>query len=387
MSYDYEEITIPNGRVDRIDFWISPPVLYSVIRTVDRLSHYLSARSVQVLSVVERIRDRVEIEEIRTDVRSDLVTVAIDSTYTIPYLELIGGNLAIVAAGFVRYPALKKGINSYATATIVLDDEVQNFENYVSKIAQYMERKVLHKLLRKLERGYRFDLVAIDGSILPAPLPFALPSGIKGRSESKVGKVLSKSFLLMKEIIKLARKHNVAIVGIIKRVRTRFFSVILGEKAPVNDKVIASLILKPSTYLVLGKLGNIVREYVKYVRGLSLREVDEVRDVLPEVNDIDIVFYRSSRSLYMQSTKVEVLNFSNIDLRDIISYLCIHTTHTGVPHFMDMVDTYIRCESRVLPHVQQILESKVIEKGGLSILTGFTNPQKMYLYRDQVHSR
>jgi len=387
VSYDYEEITIPNGRVDRIDFWISPPVLYSVIRTVDKLSQVLSTKSTKVLTAVGKVKDRVEIKEIRTNIGTDLVTVAIDSTYTIPYLELIGGNLAIVAAGFVRYPALKKGINSYATATIVLDDEVQNFENYVSKIAQYMERKVLYRLLKKLERGYRFDLVAIDGSILPAPLPFALPSGIKGRSESKVGKVLSKSFLLMKEIIKLARKHNVAIVGIIKRVRTKYFSIILGEKAPVNDKVIASLLLKPSTYLVLGKLGSIVREYVKYVRGLSLKEVDEVRDALPEVDDIDVVFYRSPMSLYMQSTKVEILNFSNVDLHDIISYLCIHTTHTGVPHFMDMVDAYIRCESKVLPHIQQILESKVIEKGGLPILTGFTNPQKMHLYRDQFHSR
>ncbi len=234
-----------------IEFWIEPPLLLSIQSDVKKMLD--EGVDSQVLTLVRELRrvieDRGLIKGIGSSTKA-FNAYAIDSSYpTPPPLELIGGVMTVLSYGYVGY--LNGSYDRYMTGEVVFED-VSEFERVITRRAQVRERELAIKLLRDKARGGRkggVDLVILDGEIPVHPLPYNLPveGGVLARVTNVVG-----------DLLELAMKTKTPIIGVVKRVRSRFLSVLTNECLPMNDKLIASLVLSNGEYMVLGNYGDIL---------------------------------------------------------------------------------------------------------------------------------
>ncbi|RLE51640.1 MAG: hypothetical protein DRJ33_05505 [Candidatus Methanomethylicota archaeon] len=251
---------------------------------------------------------------------------------------------------------------------MIFSDREIGFENLVSRRSKEMELEVAISLLKMKKKDEAcFELLALDGRILPPPHPYFTVHHVA------------------KKFIELAKETRTTVVGIVKRAHTRYLSTLAGKETPVNDKVIMSWILNPGEYVSLGKLLNIIPSYVRYLA--ENKEEERYVKTLkkhPELGEVEVLFYKpKTPTLYRQATKVELLNYGKLDTDALISYLSSSTSPNGVPFFIDQVDEYVRFEAKALGIVQQIIEAELAKLRGVEgfIFSGYTNPQKAYLFR------
>lgn len=212
-------------------------------------------------------------------------------------------------------------------------------------------------------------------------------------------------------MLNLAEKSKTTIVGVVKRVRSRYLSIYAGHCLSTNDKLMASLLLNKGEYISLGNYGSVLPQWlqINYMdcetkRGMSREEaerrlnegIENLKRVfngdggrlkgIPKVADTELIFYKAP--ITAVATKLEVLDLGGIGVPNLVGYLSSQTTNTGYPYLLDLVDTYVRVDSRLLDYVKSLLtryaglsisDSNVKEL--INTLLQLTNPQKAYLYR------
>jgi len=392
-----------------LEVWIDPSLLNGVVSDARRLAR--EKRAEVALEEAEYVRSKVEPRRIREVEAGKYDVYSVDSSYVSPPMELVGGVLTILTYGYV---GVVNGVyDRWMSGSIVFED-VGDFERSISRIALIKEREVAIKLLQRKARGStKVDVLILDGEIPIHPLPYNLASeeGKYRRVNYVVGKLLEQ-----------ALKTKTTIVGVVKRVRSKLFSLILGRCSSVNDKVIASMILEEGSYVVLGAYREILPKWVEMnyaycdakrfnVRAEDvlacaregrrsegvveklcrriLEGLDNVERVLNSsehpalryLGDVSIAFYKAPRTSL--ATKVEVLDFGGHGVDEIVSFLAsITSPTTGYPVILDVVDSYVRARPELLNYALNLLIKESDEVGGriLPLLLQLTNSQKSYLY-------
>lgn len=383
-----------------IDLWIEPPLLNAIYEDTRGIAKRLDASS--IMGEVKAIRDSLSgrIGKVAYVDKDRYFVYAIDSSFPPTPLELIGGVITIVSYGYVGWVGGKADV--YVTGNVLFEDSSE-LERSIEVYSKIKEREVAVKLLKSKMSGKRgIDMVVLDGEIYIHPLPYNLPAreGVRRRVEEVLDNLLS-----------LAEKTNTTIVGVVKRVRSRYLSIMVNHCLPSNDKLVMSLVLRKGEYVNLGKFSEILPNWlrVNYTdcevkRGMA-RELAESRLAeglenlkrvfsgdggrlkgIRRVADTEVVFYKATNTDV--ATKLEVLDFGNLGVDNIVGYLASQTTLTGYPYLLDLVDTYVRVDPRLLDYVRSRIVGEVeardrpedIRKIIITLLQ-LTNPQKAYLYR------
>lgn len=327
----------------------------------------LGKTTTKLVNEIEKVRDIVSV--IRDITRSkftintakefkELCYAAVDSSYTAPAIELIGGYLGIVVVSTVLY-GLK-------CSKCIVDAKAYTdlwFSNDLTSIyAKYYERLTTLKLLKMKEGGeLYFDVLLVDGELIPRTSTTHLEKDI-----------LSKVIELTSKVIELADKTDTALVGILKRSYARDITNILGfHDLRLNDRAIMSLILKPNEYLIVGAHCDIYDELRRLKGKLGVNEewlnarlkwYEILIRNIPIGYAVKLAFYRAPKTLYPTTTKVEYLTSNSLDEDALLSSLIHISTATGIPAPIDYADALSIVTKELKQTVYQKLLVEVAKK-------------------------
>ncbi|MEM3989808.1 MAG: DNA double-strand break repair nuclease NurA [Desulfurococcaceae archaeon] len=374
------------------------PVPLIVLRGVEKEAARI-ASSLNVSRVIaerERIRTMLYSLGLLGEVNSysgrSPCVLAIDTSFTSPPLELVGGRLLLIVRSYVIQgcKCLKELQSSSSEGFIRFSDAAEYIAPIYSKI---YERKFVKEVLELKKAGEaQVDLVLIDGELFPRT-----PPGFESNAKSSVMKLYAKLVDLTQEVLELACETDTAIVGIVKRSYGRDVAVrLLDPQIRVNDKALASYILKPGEFVDLGSYGDIAfylwrfmdafKEYLSYI---DLRTYSErlswilgVIESCSSCSSIGLSIYRARVPTYfMVSTKIEYWVNSEFNYNKLLSYLSSVTGMNGVPHQLDVVDSMSMISRNTLYLVQQQLFKELSRiTGDVEIamsIAGLTNPEKI----------
>ena len=315
-----------------------------------------------------------------------MCALAIDTSFTSPPMELTGGRLGIIYRVAVQFGSCGSKVLD-SSAMIKFIDEGEKIIALYSKIA---EREYVYEILTKVVSGeYSFDIIIIDGELIPRVPPGALIGKSRGGITPKLYEELVK---LTNNILELADKEGILVTGILKRVYGRDIQVLLGDPSlDISDKALSSYILRNGEYINLGTYVDIVNAYEDFLHKYKEYE-DRLRQRfrwmknavrhLPLASAINVVIYKPLIKTYFSiPTKIEIQLSGEYMLDEVVAYLSSITSVNGVPFPIDIVDRLSRVRKEVLFIAQQSLYSLLTRLLGdnrlaLSII-GLTNPEKM----------
>ncbi len=352
-------------------FFIYPPAFLGAIEGVKKIARSEIREKVgKIVKTSKELRENLK-DKIKTigESSKSFSCIGIDSTWTTPHLELLYGDCALIL-----YGCLGNGIREVRAEPVVYAGE--DFSSFVWRRSVELERELAIEILEKVDA----NLLIFDGNIFPFPMVYA-------RDWKEWASVVD----VMQSLIRLAEKNGVSLVGVVKRARSKYFSYILGRESPVNDKLLASIILKNGEYVSLGKFGDFLPNYLKIAHEDRardyIRRFEERCKELP-LGDVELVFYKTKKpTQYDSATKIEVLDLAGIGVDEIVKALAGMSTDTGFPAVIDWIDEIVRNEHRVLAFLRDLLEKELMntcsdeEKEIIMKLCGFMNPQKSYLFR------
>jgi hypothetical protein len=327
----------------------------------------LGKTTTKLVNEIEKVRDIVGV--IRDITRSkftintakefkELCYAAVDSSYTAPAIELIGGYLGIVVVSTVLYglKCSKCMVDAKAYTDLWFSNDL------TSIYAKYYERLTTLKLLKMKESGeLYFDVLLVDGELIPRTSTTHLEKDM-----------LSKVIELTNKVIELADKTDTALVSILKRSYARDITNILGfHDLRLNDRAIMSLILKPNEYLIVGAHCDIYDELRRLKGKLGVNEewlnarlkwYEILIKNIPIGYAVKLAFYRAPKTLYPTTTKVEYLTSNSLDEDALLSSLIHISTATGIPAPIDYADALSIVTKELKQTVYQKLLVEVAKK-------------------------
>ncbi|RLG75131.1 MAG: hypothetical protein DRO23_04815 [Thermoprotei archaeon] len=359
----------------------------------------LEAKRIASIAKSEKLREiRRKLESQRLILRIPrrklhrICSVALDTSFTDPPLELTGGKLITVIRSHIFYGCRPRK-NPRADSKGFLRF-VQEFEDLAKVYSKIIERKFVIELLKDVRNGReQLDLVMIDGEIFPR-----IPPALRFRKHSIMSKLYWKYLDLTGEMLELADETDVAIVGIVKRAYGLDIPIVADIPGlNINDKALATYILNPGEWIDLKSYSEVacyIEEFIKKhedeLPKSTLRRLKErdrwivgVLEYVDRAPDVELAVYKSSTpTFFMLASKVELF-ISQRFLKDrIVSYLSSITGINGVPHPIDLVDSMCRITPNLLQIFQQQLYKELMvklkdQKLAMS-LAGLINPEKMY---------
>lgn len=382
--------------METLDYWIEPDLIIALRHDIEKYSEKIMQLH-KIIDELVSLREKVVVKEIVSP--RNFNVYAVDSSYGTPPLELVGGVFTVIAYGYV---GVSYGIQDrYVSGAIYFSD---SREADLSRFSAILEKRLAARLLEtKLEGRKNIDLLVLDGEIAIHPLPYNL--AVKGGKYEEINRVVNR-------MLKAAAQSRTTIVGVAKRVRSKYLSVLANKCLPVNDKITASTMLKPGEYFSLGKLRDILPKWVliHYADCEGNRERDSILmcysgkstklsekgerlcrrlkefdknfktvletheyPYLRHLGDIEVVYYMPPG--HRTAVRVEVLDFGNLGVENIVSYLAATTsTVTGYPQILDAVDQYVRVSPDLVEAVLTSLLTKTPES--LAYIMWPTNMQK-----------
>lgn len=398
---------------DSIELEENYEILYAIASLSNRFVDDVTKRYVEpIVADIEKIRDVLDIRFIGRDEnkRDEFVSIlSVDSTWTKPFIELVIGDIAVIATGYVIVtPA---GMGSYGIEYIgfrrgSLDDE-HKFGSDVELDAKIME---FYTALKKID-SY-IDLVMLDGSLYFSTIPeFFSPLNVVDIIETKKRlwgpKLASLASAVLIKMFRKAQRLGIPVVGVVKRVASRFLLPIISGSGPrdveeilirTNDKFLLSLILRPGEYIVIDSYLDGLAQYLSYIvkkfSGHKVRRAQKVLKILEEscnsvenlllnelcsyMKDTAIVFYKQvGDAVYPQAVRLDI--YPRTAVEKVVKYAIYNTSQNSVPIPIDYIDRYIRLESTLMKKVYGIIKTYVKSFESLIALSP-TNPQKYYLF-------
>jgi len=372
------------------------PAIQAMLEETRRLAERIANRITEFrdnFDKITRILDELEWGVLGYE--QPLPGIAIDSTFPIDGgVDLVGGHLAAIIAGYIGYGGVSssdaKPVESIVEILFADDEEMRN---RIPLYAKILEKKVALRVLKKKEEGeLKPAMLLFDGELVPYKLLFRPWKSIEK------SKVLSRLDKATATVFEKAREHGITLVGVIKRSYSRLLRVLNnGERLPLNDKAVMSIVLKPGNYVVLGSFSDLVPRYAEIIaedrrrKGKEVRGyVEGVKELLEkrkEYGEITVAFYKP-RQGPKQAIRIEILDYGKLGVKRILSILSTLTNPaTGLPYPIDIVDSYVRLESymlelvrrRVIKHLVEMLREEGLRSEHVIVLS-HTNPEKRYLY-------
>ncbi len=352
-------------------FFLYPPAFLGAIEGIKRIARSDIRFKIEEIAKSSKelrylLKDRIQaIEDAH-----NFSFIGIDSTWTTPHLELLYGDCALIL-----YGCLGNEIREVKAEPVVYTGE--DFNSFIWRKAVELERELAIEVLERCD----VDVLIFDGNIFPFPMVYA-------KDWSKWKRISE----VMKSLIGIAKEKGVSLVGIVKRVKSKYFSYILERETVVNDKLLASVFLRCGEFVSIGKFKDFLPKYLEIVHRDRakeyIRRFEERCKDLP-LGEVELVFYKSKKQTqYDSATKVEVLDLAGIGVDKIVNALVSISTDTGFPAVIDWIDEIVRNEYRVLAFLRDLLEKELlktcsndVEREIIMKLCGLTNPQKSYLFR------
>ncbi len=318
----------------------------------------------------------------------DFCVLALDTSFTSPPIELTGGRLGVIFRVAAQFGSCKSRVVDHSALVKFVDES----EHVISLISKIIERRYVLSVLERAVKGYAdFDIVIMDGELLPRIPPGAIIGRVRSASPLAT-RLYSELVELTNKIMELADKAGITIVGTLKRVYGKDIQVMLDNpQLDITDKALASYILTNGEYINLGTYIDIVNAYEKFIKlheefksrlGQRFRWLKNIVSHLPMSSAINVLIYKSSSKTYFSiPTKIELQISNEYTMEDIVGYLASITSLNGVPFPIDVVDRLSRVRREVLFLAQQNLYALLTKMLGdsrlaLSII-GLTNPEKM----------
>ncbi len=309
----------------------------------------------------------------------DLCYVAVDSSFTNPAVELVGGYLGVVKVVVVHYGSRCGGGSVEAKAYPGLWFNA----DLTSSVARYYEKRTGVELLERKKHGKAdFDVLLLDGDLIPRSLS----------SRGSVGELHQKIADYTSKIIELADSTDTAVVGVLKRSYSRDLVSIMGfSDLRLSDKAVMSLILKPSEYVVAGSHPEIYGE-LKKLRGkpgvpgdwleARLRWYEFIVRNMPRGFTVKLAYYRAPATIYPVATKIEFVASGSLGEDELVSSLMQVSGETGIPVPVDYADSLSAITKELKQTVYQKLLAELSKTAGVEardavLLLSLTNPEKL----------
>jgi len=323
----------------------------------------------------------------RLSEREPLPGVAIDSTFPPEGgLELIGGRLIVVVAGYVCFAGARHSTlpcrDSFTRAWLV---ESEEHRRSVPLAAKVLEKALTLRLLRDVESGaLNARLFLLDGEVIPYQLLFKPSARVSGSS------LLSRLHKQSCSMLTRIRELGLSVAGVVKRSYSRLLSARLGEPLPLNDKAVMSVYLSPGEYAVIGSYGEVLPRYAEIMAAEKRMDPDRYRRIVEErissceaYGDVVVAFYKPPqprRGSYAVKVEIYAPYMSPGDLLGSLSSLT--NPATGLPYPIDIVDAYTRVEARVMELLRRRMAADLARRGlgEAARLVAHTNPEKRYLF-------
>jgi len=369
-----------------------------------KLAMRVGERLKSTLSVIPEnyntVRDRLGVRRFN-EIPSDVLSVlAVDSTWSIPHLELVMGTIAVIVSGYVI--VAPQGLGSYGLSFVALRFSGGDDDRFTLSLELSAKVKEYVTALRQLKRDV--DIVMLDGPLYHSMIhEFYIPSRssnvLEDSRRGSGSKLASHTSRALLDLLDKADSLGVPVAGVVKRVSSKLLLPRLeGLRGVVdvvrkyNDKLVASLILEPGEYIVIE---SYLEEFRKYLEAYSLknvyRRILKIIDYCVEAPEDSlerrlcrymertaIAFYKhKGGSVAPQATRLDVYPGEDVD--KVVAYCMENTTENNVPAPIDYVDRYVRIESQTIKRLHQLLRAH--GKGQeVEVALNITNPQKKYLY-------
>jgi hypothetical protein len=369
-----------------------------------KLAMRVGERLKSTLSVIPEnyntVRDRLGVRRFN-EIPSDVLSVlAVDSTWSIPHLELVMGTIAVIVSGYVI--VAPQGLGSYGLSFVALRFSSGDDDRFTLSLELSAKVKEYVTALRQLKRDV--DIVMLDGPLYHSMIhEFYIPSRssnvLEDSRRGSGSKLASHTSRALLDLLDKAGSLGVPVAGVVKRVSSKLLLPRLEGLGGVvdvvrkyNDKLVASLILEPGEYIVIE---SYLEEFRKYLEAYSLksvyRRILKIIDYCVEAPEDSlerrlcrymertaIAFYKhKGGSVAPQATRLDVYPGEDVD--KVVAYCMENTTENNVPAPIDYVDRYVRIESQTIKRLHQLLRTH--SKGReVEVALNITNPQKKYLY-------
>lgn len=365
---------------------VAPEVVEKVlVRTASRLVKEVEKVRLRIAEIRRSVEARGDIFALRVVGDYERLCYAtVDSSFTAPAIELVGGYLGIIAVVKVLYGS-RCGGGRRGSADAEVYTELWFNRDYVNEFAKYYERATALKLLEaKRGGGLHFDVLLLDGEIIPRVWRGPGNEPLRVRAVEVTNR-----------IIELADETDTAVAGVLKRSYSRDLVNILGfHDLRLSDRAVMSLALKPGEYLVAGSYSDLHRELEK-LRGrpgvddewlkARLEWYEGILQNTPTGYEVKLAFYRAPKTLYPTATKVEYMTSSSLHEEVLISSLVHISTATGLPAPVDEADRL--ATSTLTRELKQTVYQKLIAEVAKSTkasakevlpLLSLTNPEKLH---------
>ncbi|MEM0065442.1 MAG: DNA double-strand break repair nuclease NurA [Sulfolobales archaeon] len=352
-------------------------------------------------SVVIKIGRVASIAEIASKVRERLVSsstirrvthtgekcfLSIDSSYTSPPLELVGGYLGLIFVVSALYGKECHYTSSeFEVAAYVTYDPTRDLTRVE---ARRLEREKAIEALRRKSRGeVYFDIIVLDGEVLPRLSPRVL-AGVSVESD-KARKLVR----LTDTMVLLAEKTKTPVVGVLKRSYSKDALAVLGHFLDVDlsDRAFMTYVLEPGEFAVIGDYKSIASAYQSLINDYGVaypREVSPAKYRLAWLKQMlrysniasrmKMAFYRPHSGISTTAVKIE---YDSVDLSDeeLVSSVMSVSEATGFPAPVDYADALSQIPSDVRFTLYQLVLQRISEANPDVAQKLFTlvNPQKL----------
>lgn len=335
---------------------ITPELLLELSRALREKSKELTDIVLNLSRVRNDLRKILEMNGFITKLRAtseNIVGYAIDSSFA-EALPLVAGDFFLVTGGYVRYPRSDGGKKRNAGLIVRVKFQSSQIQSHrvISAYAHTVEREIALKLLENMDD---FNVIFIDGPIIPFYLTF-IP-------EEKLYPEESELISITDKLVEACRERKLSIIGIVKRVRSRFLisaiknlvSKSLYEQLSIvaNDKSLGSLILERGEAIKLGSIkqkGHILKALMMDNENRNVQDFIASHKWFSE-QFFSVIKPRKSKQIVM----AEVLDFANIGIDEILAWINAHATHTGCPQILDQVDGLVKVTSSLLEIARRLL--------------------------------
>jgi len=378
----------------------NPEIVLELYNLARRVSDHLKATLATVTSNRDAIRGRLNVRKLGERGSGVLSVLAVDSTWSIPPLELVIGSVAVIASGYVI--AAPQGLGSYGLSFIALRFSSGEEDRFTLSLELSAKIKEYVTALKYADED--IDIIMLDGPLYHYAIPeFYTPSrssdvlaDSRRYSGYKLASVTSRALL---DLLAKAGSLDVPVVGVVKRVSSKLLLPKLSGLEGVvdilkryNDKLVASLTLEPEEYIVIENYLEELRKYLEAYTSKSrykriLRLIDYCLEAPEEtlesklcryMEGTAIVFYKhKGGTVAPQAVRLDVYPRSHVDR--VVAYAMESTTENNVPAPIDYVDRYVRVDSQTLRRLHQLLKTHEASRE-TEIALSLTNPQKKYLY-------
>ncbi|MDW8011302.1 MAG: DNA double-strand break repair nuclease NurA [Sulfolobales archaeon] len=364
---------------------VAPELIESALESVVRKVSEAVSSSILGLAVEVRRKLLSENRIGRACPPRDYCYLAVDSSYTSPSLELLGGYLGFIFVASVTYgkncrSSTGPDVRAYLTYNPTRD--------LTTLEARKLEKELALEVLKKRLNGeLHFDVLVIDGDVVPRISPRLLSSS------SEEGEIARKLVDLADSVVLGAEKAGVPVVGVLKRSYSKDALAVLKHylDTKLSDRAFMTYVLEPNEFFIIGDFESIASAYrsvIEEFRSASPREtvpalyryswLKRILERSKIAAKMKMALYRPSSAIASSAVKVEYYS-SSVGDEELLSSLIYTAESTGFPAPVDYADALTQISSDFRYTVYQVLLQKIGEANpeAAQKLFSLANPQKL----------